>query len=269
MSIWSTLQDFDIKWNDTNKPRNNDPDSGTNCRKESLVSQPYKRRKVGTQEVYPDGNYPRYYQYRNLGQPDTVDPRIDLLKDSWFYQKRCLDIGCNAALFTLDMVQSFEIDHMEAIDIDASLIMKAHDNLAERASQSDTLAGKVSFTVGDYTQTNPYQCKSFDVVSCMSVIKWMHINNGDDVIRKVFKQIYDSLNDGGIFILEAQPWKSYKRKYFTSENAKLNWNKLEIKPEDFPEILLDIGFQLLHNLNPPSRSIGGFTMRTISVWKKG
>ena len=44
----------------------------------------------------------------------------------------------------------------------------------------------------------------------MSVTKWMHLHGGDDVMREFFQRVKDLLQPGGYFILEPQPWKSYK-----------------------------------------------------------
>jgi 7SK snRNA methylphosphate capping enzyme len=46
----------------------------------------------------------------------------------------------------------------------------------------------------------------------MSVAKWIHLNYGDEGLQKVFKKIFDSLTPNGVFIMEPQPWKSYKKK---------------------------------------------------------
>jgi 7SK snRNA methylphosphate capping enzyme len=46
----------------------------------------------------------------------------------------------------------------------------------------------------------------------MSTTKWIHFNWGDEGIQKLFNKVYNSLNDGGLFILEPQPWNTYKKK---------------------------------------------------------
>ena len=43
-----------------------------------------------------------------------------------------------------------------------------------------------------------------------SVTKWMHLHGGDEAVRRLFSEVSRVLVPGGIFVLEPQPWKSYK-----------------------------------------------------------
>jgi 7SK snRNA methylphosphate capping enzyme len=42
-----------------------------------------------------------------------------------------------------------------------------------------------------------------------SISKWIHLNGGDDGLRRFFERVYATLIPGGTFVLEAQPRESY------------------------------------------------------------
>ncbi|KAJ1921406.1 hypothetical protein H4219_000723 [Mycoemilia scoparia] len=77
---------------------------------------------------FQHGNYPFYYGYRNP-MSSYDDPRINLLNPEWISNKRCLDIGCNSGLVTIEVARRFNPKEIVGIDIDQSLIKKARKNL--------------------------------------------------------------------------------------------------------------------------------------------
>lgn len=56
------------------------------------------------------------------------------------------------------------------------------------------------------------QTPEYDVILALSLSKWIHLNWGDDGIKRFFKKVYHHLRPGGKFILEPQPFKCYSKK---------------------------------------------------------
>ena len=57
--------------------------------------------------------------------PGARDPRIKLMKRSWFEGRRCLDVGCNEGDLTLALVRTFRPRQMVGVDIDGYLVQRA------------------------------------------------------------------------------------------------------------------------------------------------
>lgn len=62
---------------------------------------------------------------------------------------------------------------------------------------------KVSFRCEDFV-AEAHGDHGYDVVCLFSVVKWMHINGGDEALRSVFRKTYGLLRPGGRLILEPQ-----------------------------------------------------------------
>lgn len=92
-----------------------------------------------------------------------------------------------------------------------------------------------------------------------SVTKWIHLFHGDEGIKTLFQRIYEMLSPGGRFVFEPQPWKSYHKRKFTSAVTSANYDKIELRPKDFPRFLIEsVGFRSCEFLQVCQTSAKGF-----------
>eukprot|EP01124_Arcella_intermedia_P023791 TRINITY_DN3855_c0_g1_i3.p1 TRINITY_DN3855_c0_g1~~TRINITY_DN3855_c0_g1_i3.p1 ORF type:complete len:149 (-),score=41.84 TRINITY_DN3855_c0_g1_i3:84-530(-) len=123
------------------------------------------------------------------------------------------------------------------------------------------LFSKISFRTEDYIHS-PSNTK-YNTILCLSLTKWVHVQNGDEGIRLLFQKISEQLEEGGHLILEAQPWKSYTR--YKMDKAMVQ--KLTLQPTDFKAILEAHGLQLRFE-GKPVKAHGGFKERQLQVFQK-
>ncbi|KAI4974675.1 probable RNA methyltransferase At5g51130 [Hordeum vulgare subsp. vulgare] len=262
-----------------------------------------KRKNKGGAFIY--GNYRNYYGYRidrNVGE----DPRLEIFKKEWFAGKDCLDIGCNQGLVTIGLAMKFECQSILGVDIDEGLIDLAKWNLRRisrtgnmapesakvhnssesttQSHQEEVVSGMPNGNISKHARPDLFEIVSFrsenfiqrrkcseqyDTIMCLSVTKWIHLNWGDDGIITLFVKIWSLLRPGGIFIMEPQPWTSYRKNRLVSEFAKENFKYICIYPEKFREVLLDkVGFRSVEVItNGLVGSVAGFD-RPIEVYYK-
>lgn len=265
-------------------------------------------KKPAKQQTYIYGNYRNYYGYR-IEKGQEEDPRLAVFRKEWFEGKECLDIGCNQGLITLAIAKKFSCRGILGIDIDKVLIGDANRNLRKMARKEqsnsrlrmvtnvsdldfgnsvvfhssdgetsdlssdnhkeDSLVNRVFFREENFVE-NFHKCsEKYDTILCLSVTKWIHLNCGDDGLITLFVKIWRCLRPGGVLLLEPQPWSSYMKKRKVSDNTNENYWRLEIRPHNFREILLDkIGFRsaevVTKNL---SGSAKGFDRPIIAYYK--
>lgn len=74
----------------------------------------------------------------------------------------------------------------------------------------------VSFRTFNYAVTEELQMSSdkqqYDLILCLSLTKWIHLNCGDAGLKMTFRRMFNQLRPGGKLILEAQNWASYKKR---------------------------------------------------------
>ncbi|XP_059485250.1 7SK snRNA methylphosphate capping enzyme-like [Neocloeon triangulifer] len=236
--------------------------------------------------LYQFGNYDRYYGYRL--QDGAGDLRLKVIHQGLIQGKDVLDIGCNSGQFTMALAL-YGANSVVGLEIDTDLVKKARENkrLFVRGEASSVLdAGlekclretnptldNLIFVDGDYVLSDEEQLaqqkQAFDVITCMSVTKWMHLNHGDDGLKRAFKRMYAQLRPGGVLIMEPQSFKSYKLKKAVTAKTLENFNKIKLFPNKFTDYLLsaEVGFAKAEVLGVPSHHSKGF-QRPILMFTK-
>ncbi|XP_074839151.1 7SK snRNA methylphosphate capping enzyme [Carettochelys insculpta] len=114
------------------------------------------------------------------------------------------------------------------------------------------------------------QKAEYDVVLCLSLTKWVHLNWGDEGLKRLFKRIYRHLRPGGILLLEPQPWSSYGKRKNLTETIYRNYYRIKLKPEQFAAYLTspEVGFSSCELVGRPHNSSRGF-QRPVYLLHKG
>lgn len=115
-----------------------------------------------------------------------------------------------------------------------------------------------------------YDQQQYDLILCLSVTKWMHLNFGDVGLKTAFKRMFNHLRPGGKLILEAQNWASYKKKKKLTDTVFDNYKNIEFFPNRFHDYLLspEVGFSHSYPLGIPRHLSKGFR-RPIQLYVKG
>lgn len=122
----------------------------------------------------------------------------------------------------------------------------------------------VVFVTGNYVldrdELVEAQKAEYDVVLCLSLTKWVHLNWGDEGLKRMFRRIYRHLRPGGILVLEPQPWSSYNKRKTLTETTYKNYYRIQLKPEQFSSYLTspEVGFSSYELVATPYHTSKGF-----------
>ncbi|XP_061903692.1 7SK snRNA methylphosphate capping enzyme [Entelurus aequoreus] len=139
-------------------------------------------------------------------------------------------------------------------------------------SRPGEFPSNVSFIKANYVLQNDNllitQRPEYDVILCLSVTKWVHLNWGDNGLKRLFKRVYRHLHPGGVFILEPQPWQSYVKRKKLTDTITRNFHSIRLKPDQFSSYLTnEVGFTSVEFLGTPKSSSRGF-QRPIYLFHK-
>ncbi|KAH8340784.1 hypothetical protein KR059_006886 [Drosophila kikkawai] len=225
------------------------------------------------------GNYKHYYGKRILDK-EFHDIRLDILgsQPELFRHKQLLDIGCNSGHLSIQIARKFEVKSLVGLDIDRSLVKDAQTTINQLKRQAEPGSGQgflhnIRFVQGNYVLEDDILLEierpQFDVILCLSVTKWIHLNFCDAGLKQAFRRMYQQLRPGGKLILEPQSFDGYKRRKKLSEQIRENYNSIKFRPEEFTEYLLssEVGFANMELMGTPDHCEAGFK-RPIQIFTK-
>ncbi|XP_002166936.3 uncharacterized protein LOC100197255 [Hydra vulgaris] len=211
------------------------------------------------------------FTYGNYIKSTKDDERLSCFSKQWFFNKNCLDIGCNNGKVTLEILKRFDPSFITGVDIDDRLI-----KLARSYARNDSympsrqrfpvsikqtygpmlntrilqhgLSGNICFITQNYVPCELDDLskikEEYDTITCLSVTMWVQLNFGDSGLKRMFKKIFMQLKPGGKLLLEPQLLKSYKKKKNLSITILHHFKSIKLFPNDFVRYLLskEIGF---------------------------
>ncbi|KAI1731072.1 bicoid-interacting protein 3 (Bin3) domain-containing protein [Ditylenchus destructor] len=255
-------------------------------------------KKLLNKERFRYGNYNQYYGTRLNGKFER-DPRLELMPKEWFKNRAVLDVGCNVGYLTLSIAKELEPNRILGVDVDGNLIGIARKNIRHYCGDDTELVGKFPAALAEkktgkvfaselidrtfpkniwFRQEN-YVLDSddlldmvkeeFHVILALSITKWIHLNWGDDGIKRFFKRACRHLLPGGRFILESQEFSSYRKRSKLAADMEQNYRSIKFKPQDFSAFLLssEVGFEKVEELGVPKAKSKGFE-RPLLVYTK-
>jgi len=252
-------------------------------------------------EKFQYGNYNQYYGYRNPGKIEDI--RLQYFKSAWFEDKDVLDIGCNIGHITISVAKNMKPSKIVGVDIDKKLIDIARKNVRyymdTQPDEKTRYPRSFPLTYGPLnparaTPASPGQkpkfpnniqffdvnyvlecdelletvVPEFDTIMCLSTTKWIHLNFGDEGLKRVFRRVYAQLKPGGTFILECQSFSTYKKKKKLTEAIFNNFKNIKLKPENFTDFLIhEVGFSRSEVVALPAHPSKGF-QRPLQIFTK-
>lgn len=185
------------------------------------------------------------------GGTDRVPRRI------WEGREKRKKAGGETAYLSDDMKQSDEIHRDKGVELSGMKWTVQKDGLGVKKIEGLERGegrGKAS--------------RKFDVITCLSVTKHVHLQGGDSALLRLFRRMYEALRPGGRLILEPQAWRTYRKRKNASKESRENFSLLRLRPP-FTQVLLEtIGFQSVEELGIPPLAPEGFKRAMFCFVKK-
>eukprot|EP00397_Hematodinium_sp_SG-2012_P040901 GEMP01044914.1.p1 GENE.GEMP01044914.1~~GEMP01044914.1.p1 ORF type:complete len:380 (+),score=84.58 GEMP01044914.1:34-1173(+) len=189
--------------------------------------------------VFTFGNYETYYGSRNEDSRWLV---VEEKLTKWLTEGVVLDIGCNTGKLTAAIARSEAWPRsVLGVDVDANLIEKAN---------SRNWLSNLEFRAENFLQKEKVEGEEYDLILCLSVMKWIQYQFGDHGVRRLFRKVHRKLKTGGMFCLEYQDLKSYKKKRHLTLTIRENVRQMQLLPDDFPSFVASLGFRQIEKIEP-------------------
>lgn len=163
-----------------------------------------------------------------------------------------------------EVYQQFHPARVLGIDIDPELISTARTKLSHACRRDGVDHMKAvafesrDFVGGSDNEDAEGETRQFDVITCLSVAKHIHLQGGDAALLRLFRRVHRLLRPGGRFILEPQPWRSYrKRKHASAESAR-HYSTIRLRPPFSEALLGEVGFERMEALGVPPDAAAGY-----------
>ncbi|EIN08979.1 Bin3-domain-containing protein [Punctularia strigosozonata HHB-11173 SS5] len=204
---------------------------------------------------------------QSLGASKVVGVDVDsaLIERAWHRRRTCFSRQRTSVTTkcTPEQEETLRIRRIDATYFPASCehMFGPLPTPRSTASTAHEFPHNISFRVADWTRERiPEDGDGYDVVVAFSVSKWIHLNTGDDGLLTFFRKVHSTLQPGGMLILEPQDRSSYQKAGRMHEKLRSMLHTLELRPEDFPRILTEIGFKPVEHLTIGTSFIlnGGF-----------
>lgn len=164
------------------------------------------------------------------------------------------------------------LEEIEDLPLSYRLLIQASGDLEALQKLQESSGGvgfpsNVNFEVREVV-TEGLPEGQFDTILCLSTVKWIQLNWGDEGLKSLFRCIHKSLSPMGHLVLEPQPWSSYKKLRNQSLRFRTHYEKIELRPQLLPEYLASQGFSLVSQGVPESEDVKERFLREVYVYQK-